>query len=68
MDIFKESLEKPKSHFGFKCTSLKNAEEKNCKIKPGAFVNDKINEASVRGIFYVATNLQAPYGRGLVEA
>lgn len=67
VEVFKDSLAKPKSYFGYKCTSLKNAEDKNCKGKPGAFVHDKINEAEVRGIFLITTNLQAPYGRGFVE-
>lgn len=68
VEVFIDSLAKPKSYYGNKCTSLKNAEEKNCSGKPGAFVNDKINEAEVRGIFQVTTNLQAPFGRGFVQS
>lgn len=68
VEFFKESLEKPKSYFGFKCKSLKDAEEKNCNDKPGAFINERTNEAEVRGIYQVTTNRKAPYGRGFVAA
>lgn len=68
VEVFKDSLVKPKSYFGFKCTSLKNTENENCNGKPGAFINDKSNEADVRGIFQVTTNRKAPFGRGFVDA
>ena len=64
-EIFAEAYSNPKSFYGFRCKSLKNALNANCNDEPGAFFNDDENlKKNISGIFHITTNKKPPYGRG----